>query len=116
MCLILIYLFLTNVCLFLQNQILQLQNAITKLKIENETLKKQINTLEATVYKTTAFAIFRLFTHFIIYYFFNFSDLFFQRVLVKCKKRWSNGSGRWSTRRVASSAKANNSANSTRGV
>jgi len=32
-----------------QNQILQLQNAITKLKIENETLKKQINTLEATV-------------------------------------------------------------------
>lgn len=36
-----------------QNQILQLQNAITKLKIENETLKKQIDTLEATVmYKT----------------------------------------------------------------
>lgn len=32
-----------------QNQILQLQNAITKLKIENETLKKQIDTLEATV-------------------------------------------------------------------
>ncbi|XP_050437166.1 uncharacterized protein LOC126843596 isoform X2 [Adelges cooleyi] len=31
-----------------ENQILQLQNAITKLKIENETLKKQINTLEAT--------------------------------------------------------------------
>jgi len=34
---------------FFQNQILQLQNSITKLKIENETLKKQINTLEATV-------------------------------------------------------------------
>ncbi|VVC31913.1 Hypothetical protein CINCED_3A015538 [Cinara cedri] len=31
-----------------ESQILQLQNAITKLKIENETLKKQINTLEAT--------------------------------------------------------------------
>ncbi|XP_060877189.1 uncharacterized protein LOC132950025 isoform X1 [Metopolophium dirhodum] len=31
-----------------ENQILQLQNAITKLKIENETLKKQIDTLEAT--------------------------------------------------------------------
>ncbi|XP_050535915.1 uncharacterized protein LOC126902564 isoform X2 [Daktulosphaira vitifoliae] len=31
-----------------ENQILQLQNTITKLKIENETLKKQINTLEAT--------------------------------------------------------------------
>lgn len=40
---------LINANFSFQNQILQLQNAITKLKIENETLKKQIDTLEATV-------------------------------------------------------------------